>query len=131
MNTGVWATVSSLGYLRNPHGAFVSIVDFHFFPVIFPFQVFCWVGLAGVFCLLYLCRKMLLIMFLPALFCNSHSSFVVFCTKILPPKLLVLELQMEIAEFCALSTLSLELSSGCLCWILWGCQVNYLEGTLL
>lgn len=36
------------------------------------------------FYLPYLCWKMLWIMFLPALFCNSYSSSVVCCTKILP-----------------------------------------------
>lgn len=29
MNTEVWATLSCLGYLKNPYGAFVSVVDFH------------------------------------------------------------------------------------------------------
>lgn len=32
MNTEVWATLSCLGYLKNPYGAFVSVVDFNFFP---------------------------------------------------------------------------------------------------
>lgn len=70
-------------------------------------------------------------MFLTAPFCNSPSSFVVCGTKILPLKLWILELQMEIAEFCALNTLLLELSSGCLSWILLECQESYLAGILL
>lgn len=34
MNTEVWATLSCLGYLKNPYAAFVSVVDFYCFPII-------------------------------------------------------------------------------------------------